>query len=89
MTLVLASASATRPAPALLIGATALAVAAALGVLAGWIPVPDLSGTLENASDTLGGWAYPAVGGLAFLETGAFIGLLAGNPIASWYLERF
>jgi membrane-associated protein len=72
-----------RPAaPLLAIGAAALAVVAALGVLAGWVPVPDLSGALEDASRTLGAWAYPAVGGLAFLETGAFIGLAVPGETA-------
>src|ERR671910_704259 len=56
----------------------ALALAAALMTLAvvtGLVPLPDPTGALEDASRTLGAWAYPAVGGLAFLETGAFVGL--------------
>jgi membrane protein DedA with SNARE-associated domain/diacylglycerol kinase family enzyme len=44
--------------------------------------VPDLSGTLEDASRTLGAWAYPAVGALAFLETGAFVGLVVPGETA-------
>src|SRR5687768_16534733 len=71
------------PRPATLaIGAVGLAVAAALAVVAGAVPVPDLSGTLEDASRTLGAWAYPAVGALAFLETGAFVGLLVPGETA-------
>src|SRR5918995_1029011 len=56
----------------------ALALAAALttvAVVTGLVPLPDHTGALEDASRTLGAWAYPAVGGLAFLETGAFVGL--------------
>src|ERR671910_814289 len=56
----------------------ALALAAALttvAVVTGLVPLPDPTGALEDASRTLGAWAYPAVGGLAFLETGAFVGL--------------
>src|ERR687897_484176 len=56
----------------------ALALAAALttvAVVTGLVPLPDPTGALEDASGTLGAWAYPAVGGLAFLETGAFVGL--------------
>jgi membrane-associated protein len=56
--------------------AGALAVVAALLVAVGVVPMPDLDGPLEDASRTLGAWAYPAVAGLAFLETGAFVGLL-------------
>jgi membrane-associated protein len=56
--------------------AGALAGVAALLVAVGVVPLPDLDGPLEDASRTLGGWAYPAVAGLAFLETGAFVGLL-------------
>jgi len=74
--------TARRPAPLRAIGAAALAVAAAFGVLAGSVPVPDVSGILEDASRTLGAWAYPAVGALAFLETGAFIGLLVPGETA-------
>jgi membrane protein DedA with SNARE-associated domain/diacylglycerol kinase family enzyme len=60
----------------------ALAAAAALLFAAGVIPVPDVEGPLEDASETLGAWAYPAVAGFAFLETGAFVGLLAPGETA-------
>jgi membrane-associated protein len=63
-------------------GVAALAAAVAIAVVAGAIPVPDLSGTLEDASRTLGAWAYPAVGALAFLETGAFVGLAVPGETA-------
>ncbi len=71
----------SHPAP-LAIGLAGLAAAAALAVLAGLLPTPDLAGTLEDASRTLGVWAYPAVAGLAFLETGAFVGLVVPGETA-------
>ena len=81
MRLAAAPLTAHRPAP-LVMGTATLSAALAIAVLAGAIPVPDLSGTLEDASRTLGAWAYPAVGALAFLETGAFIGLAVPGETA-------
>src|SRR5918998_3512586 len=60
----------------------ALTAAAALLVAIGVVPLPDVDGPLEDASRTLGGWAYPAVAGFAFLETGAFIGLAVPGETA-------
>lgn len=40
------------------------------------IPHEDLQGLLEDVSDTLGAWTYLLVGAFAFLETGAFVGLV-------------
>jgi membrane protein DedA with SNARE-associated domain/membrane-associated phospholipid phosphatase len=37
----------------------------------------DLEQILEDVSRTLGDWTYPLAGLLAFLETGAFVGLIA------------
>jgi membrane protein DedA with SNARE-associated domain len=37
---------------------------------------------LEALGDDLGGWAYAVVGGLAFLETSAFVGLAAPGELA-------
>jgi membrane protein DedA with SNARE-associated domain/membrane-associated phospholipid phosphatase len=37
----------------------------------------DLQQILEDVSNTLGDWTYPLAGLLAFLETGAFVGLIA------------
>lgn len=54
---------------------TALAATAAL--VTGILPFPDIEGWLASVSDVLGVWTYPLVGGLAFLEAGAFVGLLA------------
>jgi membrane-associated protein len=56
--------------------------AAALLVAVAVVPMPDVDGPLEDASRTLGGWAYPAVAGFAFLETGAFVGLLVPGETA-------
>jgi hypothetical protein len=73
-----------RPQPHLksLTGA-ALAAAAALTVLfVAGVPLPDLDGALEDASRTLGAWAYPSVAGFALLETGAFVGLLVPGETA-------
>jgi membrane-associated protein len=62
--------------------AGALTAAAALLVAVGVVPLPDVDGPLEDASRTLGAWAYPAVAGFAFLETGAFVGLLVPGETA-------
>ena len=59
-------------------------VAAALLVLlaTGVVQAPDLEGALTNLSETLGSWTYALVAGLAFLETGAFVGLVAPGETA-------
>jgi hypothetical protein len=67
----------------IIIGTAGLAAVATLAVIAGVVPVPDFTGALEDASHTLGAWAYPAVAAFAFLETGAFVGLLVPGE-ASW-----
>jgi membrane-associated protein len=70
-----------RPPAALL----AIALAAAIGfalTTAGVIELPDLEKALTDLSDTLGAWTYAMVGGLAFLETGAFVGLVAPGETA-------
>src|SRR5215216_2536192 len=78
-------ATAHRPRPLRSHGAWAAAALAAAGTLlivVGVIPLPDLEGPLEDASRTLGAWAYPAVAVFAFLETAAFVGLLAPGETA-------
>ena len=60
----------------------AVAAAATLLLVVGAIPLPDVNGALEDGSRTLGGWAYPAVAGFAFLETGAFVGLVVPGETA-------
>jgi membrane-associated protein len=74
-----ASNSLNRPA---VWAAGVLAAAAGLLVAVGVVPLPDVDGPLEDASRTLGAWAYPAVAGFAFLETGAFIGLAVPGETA-------
>jgi membrane protein DedA with SNARE-associated domain len=61
--------------------ATALAAGATL-LVADIVHPPDLETVLATAADTLGAWTYPLVAGLAFLETGAFVGLLAPGETA-------
>ena len=51
-------------------------------VQAGVVQAPDLEGALTDLSDTLGHWTYALVGALAFLETGAFVGLIAPGETA-------
>jgi membrane protein DedA with SNARE-associated domain len=63
----------------------ALGVLGAVGfalVTAGVVRLPDLEGFLTDLSDTLGAWTYALVAGLAFLETGAFVGLVAPGETA-------
>ena len=56
-------------------GWVATAVAAAIGV--GAIPLPNLEELMLDVGRALGVWTYLVVGVLAFLETGAFVGLIA------------
>jgi membrane-associated protein len=51
-------------------------------VQANVIAPPDLEGALTDLSDTLGAWTLLLVGVLAFLETGAFVGLIAPGETA-------
>ena len=44
--------------------------------------LPDLEAALTDLADTLGTWTYALVGALAFLETGAFVGLVAPGETA-------
>ena len=62
--------------PTLLVGGV-LGVVGALVYGLGLVAFPDLEKLLEDFGRTLGPWTYLLVGGLAFLETGAFVGLLA------------
>jgi membrane protein DedA with SNARE-associated domain/membrane-associated phospholipid phosphatase len=56
-------------------GWVAAAVGAAIGV--GVIPLPNLEELMLDVGRALGSWTYLVVGVLAFLETGAFVGLIA------------
>src|SRR3954467_14941044 len=63
----------------------ALGVLGAFGfalVTAGVVRLPNLEGALTDLSDTLGPWTYALVAALAFLETGAFVGLVAPGETA-------
>jgi len=56
------------------------AVAAVVAILyaAGAMPdFPDVEQLIEDIAQALGAWTYLLVGVLAFLETGAFVGLVA------------
>ena len=60
-----------------------VAAAAALAATAsGAVQLPDLEGALTDLSDRLGAWTYVLVAALAFLETGAFVGLIAPGETA-------
>jgi membrane-associated protein len=63
----------------------AVALVAAAGFVlttVGVIALPDWEEILTDVSETLGAWTYALVGTLAFLETGAFVGLLAPGETA-------
>ena len=64
--------------------AAAFAAGAALALALALAPVdlPDPAAGLSSASSSLGEWAYLAVPALAFLETAAFVGLLAPGETA-------
>jgi len=70
------------PPRALLIAVAAVAAAALAASVTGVIETPDLETALTDLSDTLGSWTYALVAGLAFLETGAFVGLVAPGETA-------
>jgi len=66
---------------------TLAAAGAAAGTLlvltaTGVVPTPDLQGGLTDLSERLGAWTYLLVAALAFLETGAFVGLIAPGETA-------
>jgi undecaprenyl-diphosphatase len=63
-----------------LVGIVAFAALVAYGT--GAYDLPNVEKELEDAGETLGAWTYPIVGGLAFLETGAFVGLVAPGETA-------
>ncbi len=72
-----------RPRPPLvLIALAVLAAAAFAAVTAGVVELPDLEGALEDLTETLGTWTYGLVAAMAFLETGAFVGLVAPGETA-------
>ena len=82
----LAAATPAQPPARLARGALLAAVLAAAtafaAVTAGLVQPPDLEAALTDLSNTLGTWTYGLVAGLAFLETGAFVGLVAPGETA-------
>lgn len=65
-----------------LLSVGAIVAAGFAAVAAGLVKLPDLEAVLTDVSSTLGAWTYALVAGLAFLETGAFIGLVAPGETA-------
>jgi membrane-associated protein len=65
-----------------LLAAGLVAAGAFAAVTSGLVQLPDLEAALTDLSDTLGAWTYALVAGLAFLETGAFVGLIAPGETA-------
>ena len=59
-----------------------VAIVAAVLIGVGVIPLPNFEHLLEDAGQALGKWTYLAVGTLAFLETGAFLGFVAPGETA-------
>jgi membrane protein DedA with SNARE-associated domain/membrane-associated phospholipid phosphatase len=66
-------------------GGRAIRLLAAAGFAvygAGLVELPNLEHTLKRVGETLGPYTYALVGALAFLETGAFVGLIAPGETA-------
>jgi membrane protein DedA with SNARE-associated domain/membrane-associated phospholipid phosphatase len=61
--------------PALAAGAVAFVAATLVGT--GVVELPNIEQLIEDIGTALGPWTYLLVGALSFLETGAFVGLLA------------
>ena len=57
-------------------------VGVAIALLTVFGGFPDIEGALRGAGSTLGPYTYALVGALAFLETGAGIGLIAPGELA-------
>jgi undecaprenyl-diphosphatase len=66
-----------------LVRAGALVAFAALVLVGlGVVELPDVEQLLADLGERLGRWTYLLVGGIAFVETGAFIGLVAPGEVA-------
>lgn len=70
------------PARTWLAVAGVLAGAAVIAYGLGAFDIPDLDGAIERTGAALGAWTYLLVGALAFLETGAMVGLLVPGETA-------
>ncbi len=57
-------------------------VLAVVAVATGAVGMPNVGAALSDASESLGAWAYLLVPALAFLETGAFVGLVVPGETA-------
>jgi membrane-associated protein len=68
--------------PALAVVLAGVAGLLTVAVLTGVVELPSVGDALEGLSGSLGAWAYLLVPGLAFLETGAFVGLLVPGETA-------
>lgn len=69
-------------APKAILALAAVAALGAIAVLTGVIELPDVGGLVEDLVGSLGAWAYLLVPALAFLETGAFVGLVVPGETA-------
>jgi membrane protein DedA with SNARE-associated domain/membrane-associated phospholipid phosphatase len=67
--------------PTLIAGGAIVAVGSLVYGL-GVVHLPNLEEALIDVGETLGSWTYVLVGALAFLETGAFVGLVAPGETA-------
>lgn len=70
-----------RP-PKVVLALLLVGIAAGVAVLTGLVELPSIGGLIEGVSASLGAWAYGLVPALAFLETGAFIGLVVPGETA-------
>jgi membrane-associated protein len=68
--------------PRVLVAGGVLAAVAFAATVSGAVTMPDLDGLLTDLSDRLGAWTYALVAAMAFLETGAFVGLIAPGETA-------
>src|SRR3954451_20717814 len=59
-----------------------VAIVAAVLIGVGVIHLPNFEQLLKDAGQALGKWTYLAVGAMAFLETGAFLGFIAPGETA-------
>ena len=55
---------------------------AATALLTGAVPLPDPAAAVDGIDETLGAWTIAVVAGLAFAETGAFVGLVVPGETA-------